>query len=269
MSSSDFIKEMSAEGQKVSSGGQGVVGRVLLEFGVHSYVEGHGYWDFWTVTKGGSDIPVAFAEVSQRVKEAGGKNRVNFGLKVTLFNDVLGKEHYKGDLVEFVPKWQEEAYNMVCEAASENGLVFNEVFYGQVQFKANPYHVGQGEAGKTKTDQSGNPAYPTIKVPVKKFASKDEAQSFVDGNMPVNGPALPPFSDKAKKTYGNNLQALATDTGVPEWYTKALGGEAVPESEPLPKPLNAETAKGYIARIWGIETTDVDLVIEYQENSPF
>lgn len=263
----EFLDQMREEGQKATGGGGnlGIVGKVLVQFGVHHFVAGHDFWEFWLKTKTHDEIPIRTAELAEKLKEVGITDSPNFGLRVTVFKDVLSRESpYKDNLVEFTEVWRKETYKVIEDSVFENGLPVGEVFWGQVQYRANPFHVAKGEAGKTDKDQQGNPRFPSIRVPVRKFANEAEARAFVQASgAKGSGNSLPPFSETAKANYPDLQSLVSCAEEIHLHLSKAQKGEAFmddAENYPLPTPPTPPNLKKYIANIYSIEATDIDLL---------
>lgn len=266
----DFLNEMKEEGKQFSSSGSlGVVSKVLVEFGLHRFVEGHDFWEFWTPVESAKEIKPKGAELAAKLKAAGSTETPSFGVRVTVRKDTLSANApYKRDLVEFVPQWQSDAFALVEKHLVEADVPIGAEFYGQVKYLANPYHVAKGEAGKTEEDADGNPRYPSLRIPVKKFASETEARAFVEANGSAAAAPKSPFSEKAMASY--TVQALQDSAKeIFEWLGKAKQGIAFNNDEknfPLPKPATPPALKAYIAGIYQIEPTDIDLL---QVDVPF
>jgi hypothetical protein len=263
----EFLDKMAEEGEKVSGGGSlGIVGKVLVQFGVHRFVEGHEFWEYWLETKGPGEISDRATELAEKLRKIGVTDKPNFGIRVTVFRDVLSAASpYKKDLIEFTPKWQSDAYKLIEDSVFENKLPVGEEFLGQVQYKPNPYHVAKGEAGKTDKDQEGNPRWPSVRVPVRRFADEAEARAFVEANGTAKASQLPPFSETAKKNYpdlqSQSLMGLAEE--IHGHLAKAQQG--IPfmndaENHKLPEPATPPNLKAYIAGIYDIEPGDIDLL---------
>lgn len=268
IASREFLNKMREEGKKHSGGGgAGIVGRVLIEFGLHRYVSGHDFWSFWKPTPDPDDVEDVKQELSGRLQQAGCGDSPNFGLKITIRKDVLGKdEPYKDDLKEFVPDWQEDSFGLVCDAMEQGNLLVHEEFFGRVEYKANPYFVKQGEAGKKDKDQNGNPRYPSVRVPVERFADEAAARAAVGGGSSSNGNTQ--WSAKAMEAFANDEAAIeGSATEAYTWYKKALE-EKVPYNNdaanfPLPSPPTPPNIKKYIATIYSLEAADLDQVIPF------
>lgn len=261
----NFLKGMREEGQRVAGGGSGIVSKVLVEFGLHRYVAGHEFWDFWIPTGSMAEIEPKKVELAAKLQAVGCTDAPSFGVRVTVRKEALSAEQpYKKDLVEFTPQWQADAYGLVEKHLVEVDAPIGTEFYAQIKGVPNPYHVTKGEAGKTDTDQNGNPRFPAIRVPVKKFANEAEARAFVSANGAANSNVqLPPFSDKAKANYPDLTQLQACANEINEHLGKAQQGQPFmddAENYPLPTPPTPPNLKSYIANIYQIEATDIDLL---------
>lgn len=268
----EFLDQMREEGLKATGGGVGlgVVGKVLVQFGVHRFVPGHDFWEFWAEIKKPEEAQAKTAELANKLKEAGVTDSPNFGIRVTVLKDTLSAQApYKKDLAEFTPQWQADAYKLIEDSLYENDLPISEVFYGQVQYKANPFHIAKGEAGKTDKDQNGNPRFPSVRVPVRKFKDEAEARAFVQASGAKSGNRLPPFSDTAKTNYPDLNSLVSCAEEIHLHLSKAQQGEAFmgdAENYPLPTPPTLPNLKKYIAGIYSIEASDIDLL---RVKSPF
>lgn len=258
----DILREMHEAGQEFDGGqkGSGIVGRIKIEFGFHTYIENNDFWAFWRPYKTPPDKDEAYASACDAVTNAGGDlKQLRPGIKITVYADVLSRnEPYAMDLMEFTPAWQEGAYKMIYNSMLENELPFNDIFYGQVVYKANPYHVAKGEAGKTSEDQNGNPAYPTVRVPVQKFANQKEAQDFV-GSLAVNNE--PKFSQEALAYFGNIETLMKNIDDILHTLEDAKNGKEMQGSEyTFPAKPNQFNIALYTAKTWGITTDDLNIL---------
>jgi hypothetical protein len=179
--SSDFLKQMREAGEEYSSGdSQGVIGQIKVEFGLHRYVNGHDFWTFWKPVGSKADIERVEAELKGRLQEAGSTESPNFGIRVTIKKEVLSRDTpYERDLSEFTAAWQKDGYSLIMDNLEQGQLPAGEWFYGRVRYIANPFFVKQGEKGKKDTDQDGNPRFPSVRVPVEKFADESAARAAV------------------------------------------------------------------------------------------
>jgi hypothetical protein len=259
----EFLAEMTAEGEKATGGGAGIVGRVLIQLGLHRFVKDHDFWQFWLVTPEKSEVVRKTAELQERLNQAGSTEKPNFGLRVTIFSDVLGHAPYKKNLDEFIPSWQKEAYGLLAQHVIDANLPIGKEFWGHVQMKANPFAVAKGEAGKTDKDQNDVPRFPTIRVPVKMFTDRAEAQTFVNANGQVTSR---PFSPTAKANYPD-LSILETQgDDIAVWLNRAQQGTPYNNDAtnfPLPTPLTPPNVKKYIANIFLVEPEDVDFFLPF------
>lgn len=272
----EFLDQMREEGRKLSGGSTslGMVGKVLVQLGFHQYIKGQNqdFWYYWAAVTTFDEMEAKAAEVNGKLRQDGASDNARFGVRVTVFKDVLSSDQpYKKDISEFTAEWQTESFNLVSESIIENDLPLGEVFWGQVKPKANPFHVAKGEAGKTDKDQNGNPRYPAIRVPVKKFANEAEARAFVEANGAKSSDNLPPFSDTAKANYPDLQSLVSCAEEIHLHLSKAQKGEAFmgdTENYPLPKhpvkpdelPPPLPLLKKYIAGIYSIEASDIDLL---------
>jgi len=267
---SNFLKEMSEAGSKLDSGGGlGLVGRTLVEFGFHGYpkVKGSGldFWFAWRVANDVADMERAKLDCQAKLNEHKVDAQARFGIKVTIYKDALTGP-YNGDMTEFIPKWSRDGiiYDMVFNTLIENDIPLNEVFYGQSAYKANPYNLSLGEAGKTAKDKDDNlfdpPRYPTLRVPVKVFKDEAAAKAFLEGQGGSTDNSK--WSDTALATFGNEGPIESLQQEILKWVKEAKKGnhysndkETYPE---LPgKPTEGE-AREYIANIYeGIEVEDI------------
>jgi uncharacterized protein YukE len=270
MSSRDFINEMIKAGEKYSGvSGQGIISRVKIEFGLHRYVAGHDFWSFWKPCISNKEVDSVGQELQGRLQQAGCTDLPAFGVKVTIDKNVLGRnEPYKADLQEFIPAWQGDSFQMIMDYLDEGNLPMNEFFWGKVQYKANPFFVKQGEAGKKEIDQNGNPRFPSVRVPVEKFASEEAAHAAaVGGGNSGSANVNSQWSQTAIDAYGPNMDTLdQLANEINECLTNATNGIPFnddPKNFPLPKPPTPPNLKKYVADIYTIESTDLDLLTPF------
>jgi hypothetical protein len=268
MSSTDFLNKMKKAGEKFSGGGgQGIIGRAKIEFGLHRYVTGHDFWAFFKPTVSESEIDSVGKELQGRLREAGCNDEPAFGIKITIDKNILSRdEPYKADLQEFIPAWQKDGFDLVCDFIDKGSLPMNEFFYGRIQYKANPFSVKQGEAGKTETDQNGVARYPSIRIPVEKFANEAAARAAIGGTSNNQAASDSQWSDTARANYPDisSIDGLANE--ILAWLEKAKNGIAFnndTESYPLPNPATPPRLKRYIADIYDVEASDIDLLVPF------
>jgi hypothetical protein len=134
MDSKQFLKEMLEAGKKwTGGGGAGITSRVKIEIGLHRYVAGHDFWSFWKAAANAADLDRAGKELTGRLQQAGCSDVPMIGIKVTIDKNVLSRdEPYKADLQEFIPTWQEDAFELLVNHIYEGNLPFSEWFYGKV-----------------------------------------------------------------------------------------------------------------------------------------
>lgn len=266
MSSKDFLDRMRKAGEKYSGGtGAGIIGRVLIETGLHRYVTGHEFWSFWKPVLDEKEIDTIGSELSKRLQEAGCTDEPTFGIKITIKADVLSKtEPYKADLQEFIPAWQEDAFNLICDAIEKANLPVGEIFFGQVQYKANPFHVKKGNAGKTEIDQNGKARFPSIRLPVEKFANEAEARAAAGGSSGASASAS--TSSQWSDTLRSNYPDLATFdlniANIQVGWDKIVENELPWKDAPaLPQPSTTPNLKRYLAGLFDCASEDIDIVI--------
>jgi hypothetical protein len=91
-------------------------------------------------------------------------------------------------------------------------------------------------------------------------AAKEDAASLNEQSSPV---AALPFSDKAKANYPDLTQLQASADEIHQWLEKASKDIAFGEDAktyPLPKPNTLPARKKYIADIYSVEASDIDLL---------
>jgi hypothetical protein len=270
MSSKDFLDRMRKKADDSGysgGGGAGIVGRMMIEVGLHRYVAGHDFWSFWKPIPDIEEMDVIGQELSARLQEAGSTDVPVFGLKITIKANVMGRdEPYKADLQEFIPEWQADSFELIADSIEKNNLPIGEIFYGRAQYKANPFFVKKGEEGKTETDQNGKARYPSIRLPVEKFANEAAAKAAAGGSG-SSANTNSQWSEKARATYPDLsvLEGFANE--INEWLKKATQGIAYvnnAESYPLPEvPITPPKAKKYIADIYDCEPADIDMLIPF------
>lgn len=187
---SDFWKQYEQEEQETSSGG--IIGKTLVDL-------------VWKAFPSGVDqeetifpAPPCPRNAPAKVKEANAKARSaakalnvkhgetrdpskGFYFRVYRDNAVSGGRPvtWQGDRFFFEASWT-EAGKRVKQSLMDAGILeFPWEGYARIGFFDNPYHVKQGEAGMTKTDQNGNPAFPTVAYIVETFADEDAARTAI------------------------------------------------------------------------------------------
>lgn len=263
--SNEFLKQMDKAGEKYSgSGGQGIVGRILIEFGFHRWVSGHEFWNFWKPVAKLEEMDTIADEVNARLLKAGNTEGPSFGIKVTVKKDVLSRdEPYKADLLEFTPKWQ-DGYQLLLGSMETANLPVGEVFYGRVQYKANPHFVKMGESGKKETDQNGNPRYPSLRVPTEKFANEQVARDAVgDSGSSATNSTSGQYSDMVYENYDSESAFELNFEHIKAYY-KMMTEENVKPFDAAPDfsgPWIEPKIKQYLAKMYVCETPDIDLVL--------
>lgn len=266
MSSKDFLDRMrkKADDSGYSGGGGGTVAKILLETGLHRYVANHEFWSFWKPISDDAEMVVIGEELKARLQEAGSTDNPIFGIKITIKKDALGRDPFKADLQEFIPEWQTDGFELICDAIEKLDLPIGEMFYGRFQYKANPFAVKKGEAGKTETDQNGKARYPSIRVPIEKFANEAAAKEAA-GSSSSGASVDSKWSDVARKNYPDLSVLAGLEGEILDWYKKAKEGTPyyndaatygeVPKAPPL--------IKKYIADIYTISPADIDQMIPF------
>lgn len=261
MSSKDFLgkmREQAKEGGYV--GGGDTVAKILIEAGLHRYVVNHDFWSFWKpLGDGDNEMKRVGEELKARLQEVGCNNSPVFGIKITVFKEVFGRDPFKADLQEFIPEWQADTIDMISDALDTLGISIGKSFFGRFQYKSNPFHVKKGDTGKTETDKDGKACFPSIRLPVEKFANEAAARAAVGGSS-ANSDSK--WSDTARATFQDNMKSLEDSIQeIANWYRGVFKGEAM-QGYPLPSPLTPVTVKKQIANAYGIETSDIDIAID-------
>lgn len=274
MSTKDFLKQMSEAGKKFDSGGGiGCVGRILVEFGFHGYpkVKGSGldFWFAWRPATDIDDMERAKLDCQAKLNEHKAEVQARFGMKITIFKDAFTGP-YNRDLAEFIPEWSRNGliYNTVLDMLMENEIPVNEVFYGQAIYKADPYQMSLGEAGKIATDKDGNlfdpPRYPTIRVPVKVFKDEAAAKTFVAEQGNSRGIE---WSEVAVANFGSEGPSDDLQAEIVKWYNEAKAGKPYANDATtyagLPDKPTEDEAKEYICGCYSdhILPADIDLML--------
>lgn len=268
MNISDYLKEMEEAGAEFDSqSGAGIVGKIKIEFGFHMYVENHEFWEFWNVFGKPDEAQLAYSNTCKAITDIEGDVKgVRRGIKVTVYADVLSRdEPYSTDLSAFTPSWQEGAYQMITDSILENNMPLNDIFYGQVLYKANPYHVSLGEEGKTAEDQNGNSAYPTVRVPVRMFKSKLQATNFVTEND---------FYQDSQDEISTETQSNANEI-LADWEKSKMGECPYPDvpdyvksfptkpskMTPIENAAYEILVKSWLIEIWDIPLSDLEKLL--------
>lgn len=263
MSSKDFLKRMKEQAEEAgySGGGGGTVAKILIELGLHRYVKDHDFWTFFKpLGDGDNEMSRVGEELSARLQKAGCNDNPVFGIKITIKKDVIGRDAFKKDLEEFIPSWQEDAFGLVFDAVETLDLPFNEIFYGRFQYKSNPFHVRKGEAGKTEIDQKGKARFPSIRLPVEKFASEAEAQAATGGSSSASTGSQ--WSDALRRNYPDLDTFDLNIANIKIGWDKIIKGELPWKDAPaLPQPSTTPNLKWYLAGLFDCTSDDIDIVI--------
>jgi len=140
---------------------------------------------------------------------------------------------WQGDRCETVPLWTvhsdgPSAGKSVMDAVKSNGVPGATDFFGRFVWIDDPYKVAQGEEGKTRTDQDGNPAYPRVCVVAEVFPNAETCLAAAGGDEEI------PFDgDEGKPSMPSQWPA---DTEAA--WTQSVRG-IIDELAELPPPLKA------------------------------
>ncbi len=264
--SADFLKRLKEEAEEsgYSGGGAGTVARIIIELGLHRYVAGNEFWSFWKpLGDGENEMARVGKELTDRLKNAGCADSPQFGAKITIKKDAIGRDPFKADLMEFIPDWQ-DGFELIVDAVNTLALPFNEVFYGRFQYKPNPHFVKKGEAGKTEIDQKGVARYPSIRLPIEIFANEAVARAAAGGSPQTTSNTK--WSHTAQASYPDVSEIENTSGEILAWFEKAKEGVAYnndAENFPLPVPPTPPALKKYIADLYFLEPGDIDMLIPF------
>lgn len=241
-----FLDEMNEAGKEASGGGAGTIAQITVEFGWWRYVEGIEYWDSFVPVPSASDMKNAQQKCIDFLRANESEDWPNFGIRTTVHKEEIltgEKRSYEGDLVKFIEKYKEDSYDIVYQSLSDTKCPVNVKFWGRVKQKNDPYFVKQGEKGKTKKDQNGNPAYPRVRYIAEAFSNRAEALAAAGDNPSVptlSGPMLSATAIAAKWT----IKTLRADSGN---LHNAIAGQPI------------KIVKD-ILRKWDLEPSDLKLV---------
>ncbi len=244
-----FLDEMNKAGKEASGGGAGTIAQITVEFGWWRYVEGLEYWDSFVPVLLASDMKNAQQKCIDFLRANKSEDWPNFGIRTTVHKEEIltgEKRSYEGDLVKFIEKYKEDSYDIVYQSLSDTKCPVNVKFWGRVKQKNDPYFVKQGEKGKTKKDQNGNPAYPRIRYVAEAFSNRAEALAATDADDIVSPHEL-----------ASALVLSATAT-IAKWTLESLQNEAK-NLRKLVTNQPTEVVKD-VLKEWGLEASDLKLV---------
>jgi hypothetical protein len=264
---------MSSELEKLLEAGRehgavsgGPITKILIETAYKGYAPGStDFWQYCKVFHTPEDGARVAEELNARIRKDGGTFDASFGFKITLNKDVLTRDTpYANHLYEFISDYKKADFALVLDAINDNNLPVNKEFWGRFQWRTSPWSEAKGDAGKTDTDQNGEAAFPTIRLPVEKFDSEQEARAAAaSSGVSTTGVSSSQWSETAMRAYpAGNLP----EEEILKFFEDAKKG--IPftgnaENFPLPVPNNELTCMKYIADIYNIEASDIEKMIPF------
>ena len=275
MSSLDFLNKMREIGDEFGKqGGAEFITQIKLEFGFYAYAGPDiDRMRFWKRCEDMKEAGIIKAEVQADLDHAEIKEQPDFCLHIFANGNCLGRDPKGFDDNLFIAKWQwdtkqdgiETCASLIFASMEENKLPFGELFWGKYQLKSNPYHVNLGETGKKESKKEPGKFYwPTFVLPIYKFANEAEAQAAVGGDSQATNNGK--WSATALANYSDPTQIESSTEEILKYLKNAEKG--IPfnddaDSYPLPVPLTPPNVKKYIADIYLIEPSDINLLIPF------
>lgn len=174
-----FEEDVKDEVQDTTSG---YVGQIVVSYGYKVFASGHS--DATSFFEAGENKADALNKAKEFAEQVGAGKPTNGFLVKVIKDSVLNRDvsSWKNDFTKFYAMFTDAIKKQIKPKMIEIGALPNEDFWGQVQFVPDEYFVTRGDAGKTDTDQDGNPRFPSVLLPVVKFANREAAVAAVGEN---------------------------------------------------------------------------------------
>ena len=280
MSTKDFVNQMrDIANEYGNQGSVGFVTQILVEFGFRVWIDDGVQRDpltFWKQCQDKSEADVIKSELQARVDEQNLNGKMHFTLRVFADKNTLGRDPSDWDTNKFFDEWQwdkkpdgpETCFNLIVDSMDKNKLPFGEKFWGRYELRGNPYYVAQGESGKVPSKKDPTKKFfPSFPLPVEMYANEQVAQDAAKSSGTSTSTTNSQWSDLAVKNYGPDMSGLEKSSDqILDWLEKAKKGVAFnndTENFPLPVPPTPPNLKVYVAGIYNIEVSDIDLMIPF------
>lgn len=234
---SDFWTQIEEELERVKSGG-GIVGKVRVESGLKVFVSGMAQEDTFFPCMPNNKTPAM-----AKAKKLG---EPQFGIQIRAFKEfcVKGGEPvtWKDDRFFFTGIWTSACSEVVLPSIKQFDIDAPWEGWAKIGFKADPFRVAQGEAGKVDTDAEGNPRYPQIAYIAEVYKTKEEAfaAAMGAGAGGVSGdveqvaskqdPDVPPDGGWTKETWDAvkpDLKSMQASGQSPKQIADSFGVQVV------------------------------------------
>lgn len=244
----DFLDQME-EKEDYARGGGGIVREIKIEIGWHGYEKGcgHDFWKYWRPfnLSDKEERKEAFLSSQKTLRQDKLKKIPAKAIKVTIWNP--GKNENR----DLYPIWAEDKYAIMSNSIVENKLPLYEKFWSFLAYTP--------DTSKEKVEYEGKWNHPNMKIPVRIFANEEESMAFIEANQPVQ-PGSNGYSDMAMTNFQSVETLELNSEEILGHLVKAMSGEKIMGKE-LPDNLqDEESIKRYVADIWDIEPSDIDIL---------
>jgi hypothetical protein len=254
MSGNDFLNKMREAGEKYSEDPVFLtVAKMRIQLGYSGFVTGERPANFFKPYGDPKDAKRVSDEVSERLSEVGSKRAAVFAVLFDIPEETNTGAKVDWDIkqVAFVSNDDESEYQIFFSALAEGDFPINEWFWGSYKNLV----VGEYEKdGETKKRY--------LSVPVEKFANEAAARAAASASG-EQATTNSKWSETAQATYEGNMASLEDTADELLKYLELLKKGTPFPGYDLPQPLTPVSAKKQIAEIYGIETTDIDLLIPF------
>jgi hypothetical protein len=263
MDSKQFLKEMLEvgyrDGDKPTSK---TIAKVKFELGYSGYCKGHSMVALFRSYQEPGKSLETIAAVKAHIKSLGGQSEAYMGVKFEVPIENVISFEAKYNKVSFVRAEDEKAdFKEIFDAISELEIPINEWVWIAYKSIDSPTAVAKGEDGKFQPDDGSEARFRKIIVPVEKFANEQAARAAA-GNSggAVIAPDNSQWSDTARQNY-TDLSELANHASeIARFYAQVAGKNPITGYE-LPDPLTPPTIKKQLAKIYMVETADIDILM--------
>lgn len=233
------------------------VARMILRFGYSGFLSGHKPSEFFKSYAKPEDNEDVADEVSVVLAAAGSKRAASFGIEFEVPQGTNTSTLVTWDIkkIIMIDNRDNSEYQILIAALNEGQFPIGEWFWGS--YKSVETGEYKNDAGETKKR--------FLPVPVEKFANEMDAKATVIGGKEAASTDTK-WSDTARANYPdtNDIEKLSEE--ILKWLDKAKEGIAFnddAENFPLPTPSTPPSLKKYIADLYTIDASDIDLLIPF------
>lgn len=181
----NYWDEYEGAAKEESGGGGGIIGQATIETGFKVYVAGVTQEESWFPADARNKAARAKAKADSKKfgDEHGAARDAQWGIQIRVAKDgaFSGGQAatWKNDRFFNTDAWTSACKEVVIPALKQHELALPFTGWVRIGFKADPYKEAQGEAGKTDSDQDGNPRFPLVAYVSDVFPSREAALEAV------------------------------------------------------------------------------------------